>query len=267
VLPIVGETITPDSLNNDAIPIWVSEAMVDLCDFTVGKQVNLPFKAADNDAKHFIVAGVWRDYGRQFGAIQMRLSDYQSITGDLNVNTAALWLQKGFNMEQIMISLRNLSFGDALEITQSSEIRALSLKIFDRSFAVTYLLEAVAVIIGLLGVAASFSAQTLARAKEFGMLRHIGMMRRHVLRMLAAEGGLLTLLGVVLGFVIGWSISLILVFIVNPQSFHWTMQLHLPWGWLAIVAMTMVALAALTALIAGRHAVSGNVVRAVREDW
>lgn len=166
-----------------------------------------------------------------------------------------------------MTALKNLSFGDALDITQSSDIRALSLEIFDRSFAVTYLLEAVAVVIGLLGVAASFSAQTLARAKEFGMLRHIGMMRRQIFKILAVEGGLLTVLGVVLGFVIGCSISLILVFIVNPQSFHWTMQLHLPWGWLAMVALVMVASAALTALIAGRHAVSGNVIRAVREDW
>ena len=266
-LPIVGETIAPGLLDSDAIPIWVSEAMVDLYDYTVGKAVSLPFKAVDIDAKHFIVAGVWRDYGRQFGAIQMQLTDYQSISGDFNVNTAALWLQKGATTEQLMASLKELSFSDALKITQSSEIRALSLKIFDRSFAVTYLLEAVAVIIGLLGVAASFSAQTLVRAKEFGMLRHIGMMRRQIFHMLAVEGGLLTVLGVTLGFVVGWSISLILVFIVNPQSFHWTMQLHLPWGWLAFVAVAMVALAALTALIAGRHAVSGKMIRAVKEDW
>ena len=266
-LPIIGETVAPALLSDDAIPIWVSEAMVDLYDYTVGKQVSLPLGAAGNDAQPFFVAGVWRDYGRQFGAIQMQLSDYQSLTGDLNINTAALWLQTGITVEQIMTTLKNLSFGDALEIRQSSDIRALSLEIFDRSFAVTYLLEAVAVVIGLLGVAASFSAQTLARAKEFGMLRHIGMMRRQIFQILAAEGGLLTVLGVVLGFVIGWSISLILVFIVNPQSFHWTMQLHLPWGWLAIVALVMVACAALTALIAGRHAVSGNVIRTVREDW
>ena len=266
-LPIIGDIVAPALLAGDAVPIWVSEAMVDLYDYTVGKQVSLPLGVAGNDAQSFIVAGVWRDYGRQFGAIQMQLSDYQSLTGDLNVNTAALWLQTGITAEQIMTTLKNLSFGDALEITQSSDIRALSLEIFDRSFAVTYLLEAVAVVIGLLGVAASFSAQTLARAKEFGMLRHIGMMRRQIFKILAVEGGLLTVLGVVLGFVIGWSISLILVFIVNPQSFHWTMQLHLPWGWLAMVAMVMVASAALTALIAGRHAVSGSVIRAVREDW
>lgn len=266
-LPIIGQTVEPALLKNGVIPIWVSEAMVDLYDFTVGKQIRLPLGTAGKEPPHYIVAGVWRDYGRQFGAIQMQLSDYQSLSNDLSVNTAALWLQTGGTVEQIMASLKNLPFGGALDITQSSDIRTLSLEIFDRSFAVTYLLEAVAVVIGLLGVAASFSAQALARTKEFGMLRHIGMLRRQIMWMLAAEGGLLTVLGVALGFVIGWSISLILVFIVNPQSFHWTMQLHLPWGWLAIVASVMVVLAAITALIAGRHAVSGHAIRAVREDW
>lgn len=99
------------------------------------------------------------------------------------------------------------------------------------------------------------------------MLRHIGVMRRQILVMLAVEGGLLTALGMVLGFLLGWSISLILVFIVNPQSFHWTMQLHLPWNWLAMIAMIMLVAAALTALLAGRRAVSDEVVRAVKEDW
>ena len=61
------------------------------------------------------------------------------------------------------------------------------------------------------------------------MLRHVGVTRRQILAMLALEGGLLTALGIALGFVLGWCISLILVFIVNPQSFHWTMQLSLPW--------------------------------------
>jgi len=176
-------------------------------------------------------------------------------------------LQTGMTADAAIANLRQLPFGAALEISRSSDMRALSLEIFDRSFAVTYVLEMVAVVIGLLGVAASFSAQTLARAKEFGMLRHIGVMRRQIFSMLAAEGGLLTLLGIVLGFVLGWSISLILVFIVNPQSFHWTMQLHLPWGWLTMIAGIMLVSAALTALLAGRQAVSGNVIRAVREDW
>ena len=263
-LPMTDDMMAPGLLPENVMPIWVSEAMVDLYGYRVGEKVMLPIGATSNE---FLVAGVWRDYGRQFGAVQMQLRDYQRLTGDLSVNTIALWLQTGVTLDEATASLRQLPFGAALEISRSSDMRTLSLEIFDRSFAVTYLLEMVAVVIGLLGVAASFSAQTLARAKEFGMLRHIGVMRRQIFTMLAAEGGLLTTLGIVLGFVLGWSISLILVFIVNPQSFHWTMQLHLPWGWLTMIAAIMLVSAALTALLAGRQAVSGHVIRAVREDW
>ena len=147
------------------------------------------------------------------------------------------------------------------------DIRSMSLTIFDRSFAVTYLLEAIAIAIGLSGVAATFSAQTLARAKEFGMLRHVGVTRGQVLRILALEGGALTALGIACGFALGLVISLILVFVVNPQSFHWSMQLHVPWALIAIVATVLLAASVLTALVSGRYALSGGPIRAVREDW
>ncbi|SCX54243.1 FtsX-like permease family protein [Nitrosospira sp. Nsp1] len=263
-LPMTGEVVAPALLPKDAIPIWVSEAMVDLYGYTPGTRVTLPLATPP---PVFVVAGVWRDYGRQFGAIQMRLTDYQALSGDNKVNDAAVWLQEGVTPEQAIASMKRLPFGDALEFSEPSEIHASSLKFFDRSFAVTYLLEMVAIVIGLLGVAASFSAQALARGKEFGMLRHIGATRRQILAMLAVEGGLVTVLGIVLGFALGGCISLILVFIVNPQSFHWTMQLNLPWRGLLSVAFVLTASAALTALLSGRHAVSGNAIRAVREDW
>jgi putative ABC transport system permease protein len=263
-LPMTGDVIPAALLPKEAIPIWVSEAMVDLYGFAPGKRVTLPIATS---APEFVVAGVWRDYGRQFGAIQLRLKDYQALSGDEKVNDAALWLKAGVPPEEVISSLRQLSFGDALEFAEAGQIRALSLNIFDRSFAVTYLLEAVAIIIGLLGVASSFSAQALARAKEFGALRHIGATRHQILSMLAAEGALLTSLGVMLGFALGWCISLILVFIVNPQSFHWTMQLALPWKALIAVATALLVSAALTAVASGRHSVSGNAIRAVREDW
>ena len=260
VLPMVQSVAVPA----DRLPIWVSEAMVDLYGFRPGKQVRLPLAGQWRDA---VVAGVWRDYARQFGAIQMRLEDYRRLTGDTAINDAGLWLHAGTTPAQAIARLKALPFGAALEYAEPGEIRTVSLKIFDRSFAVTYLLEAVAIVIGLFGIAATFSAQILARAKEFGMLRHIGVTRRQVLALLAAEGGLLTLMGMAVGFVLGWVISLILVFVVNPQSFHWRMQLHIPWGLLVTVAGTLLGAAVLTALIAGRSALSGSVVRAVKEDW
>jgi putative ABC transport system permease protein len=263
-LPMTDNALSPTEIPLDAIPIWVSEAMVDLYDYQVGKRVALPLSEAQQD---YIVAGVWRDYGRQFGAIQMQLSDYQKLTGEWHVNETALWLQAGVAPEEIIAALKALPFGESLTFWQPNAIRAISLKIFDRSFAVTYLLELIAVGVGLLGVAASFSAQALSRVKEFGMLRHIGVTRGQIYRMLALEGGLLAGFGIIIGFLLGGSISLILIFIVNPQSFHWTMELHPPWQWLLIMAIAMLMAAAVTALLAGRQAVSGNVVRAVKEDW
>ena len=263
-LAMIGEPLGTNRLAPGIVPVWASEAMVDLYGYAVGKRVRLPL---GGEVREAVVAGIWRDYARQSGALQMRLADYRSLTGDMLVNDAALWLQPGTTAAEVIDAVRRLPFGDALAFSDPGEIRAVSLSIFDRSFAITYLLEGVAIVIGLFGVAATFSAQTLARAKEFGMLRHVGVGRRQILAMLAAEGGLLTLLGIVVGFLLGGAISLVLIFVVNPQSFHWTMQLHMPWTLLCGAAAAMLASSAATALISGRHAVSQDVVRSVREDW
>ena len=94
----------------------------------------------------------------------------------------------------------------------------------------TYALEAVAVLIGLFGLSSSFGALVLARRREFGMLRHLGMTRRQIGAMLATEGALVSALGLAVGLALGWVISLILIHVVNRQSFHWSMELHAALG-------------------------------------
>ncbi len=258
---LVGSPVAPPAA---AMPAWVSEAMLDLYGVKVGATLQVPLGGRLHP---FFIAGVWRDYSTQAGSIQLRLADYRALTGDQDVSDAAIWTAPGVDAGKVVGALRALPFGAALQLAQPGQIRAMSLQIFDRSFAVTYLLEAIAIAIGLSGVAATFSAQTLARAREFGMLRHVGVTRGQVLRILALEGGALSCLGVACGFVLGLLISLILVYVVNPQSFHWTMQLHLPWGLLAAVAALLLVSSVVTALVSGRYALSGGPIRAVREDW
>ena len=122
-------------------------------------------------------------------------------------------------------------------------------------------------LIGLFGISASMSSQVLARRGEFGMLRHLGVTRREVGRMLAFEGAALGAIGVAAGLIIGALVSLILIFVVNRQSFHWTMDLHVPWSLLAILSVVLVLAAAGTAAFSGRRAMGDDVVRAVKEDW
>jgi putative ABC transport system permease protein len=256
--------VLPIAALHGKTPIWVSEAMVDLYHYQLGQHVELP---VGDHPRALVVAGVWRDYVRQTGAIQLRLADYRRLTHDNGATDVAITVAPHTSVEQVSDALRALPFGGVLTFAQPGEIRARSLTIFDRSFAVTYLLEAVAIVIGLFGVAATFSAQTLARAREFGMLRHVGVTRVQVLAILIKEGGMLTALGIVMGFVLGFAVSLILVFVVNPQSFHWTMSLHMPWRVLCIVAAVMLLASCATAVLAGRRAVSVDAIRAVKEDW
>ncbi len=263
-LQITGAVLPPSALHEGETPVWASEAMVDLYGYRVGERLTLPI---GERGATVVVAGIWRDYVRQTGALQIRLADYRRLTGDTGATDAALTLEPGVSAAQAIAALRALPFANALDFSQPGEIRARTLTIFDRSFAVTYLLEAVAIVIGLFGVAATFSAQTLSRSREFGMLRHVGVTRTQILALLATEGGLLTALGIAMGCALGFAISLILVFVVNPQSFHWSMSLHVPWALLSTLALVMLASSCTTAVLAGRRAVSVDAVRAVREDW
>ena len=261
MLLLRGETVPVPA---GAVPVWVSEAMVDLYGLKAGAALRMPLGGS---LREFFVAGVWRDYATQAGSVQMRLADYRRLTGDAQVNDSAMWVRPGVTADQLEQQIRALPFGRTLDFAKPGDIRALSMTIFDRSFAVTYVLEAIAIAIGLAGVAATFSAQTLARAKEFGMLRHVGVTRGQILRILALEGGALTTLGVACGFGLGFIISTILVYVVNPQSFHWSMQLHVPWPLVAAVAAVLLGASVVTALVSGRFALSGGPIRAVREDW
>ncbi len=268
-LPLVGAAAAvPDG----HVAIYVSEAVVDLYGARTG-QVFEPLGAAFQPGVRFFVAGVWRDYVRQSGAIVMAQRDFERLTDDRRVNDLAVWLTPGAGTAAVQQALRALAdataagSGALLEFSSATEIRATSLRIFDRSFAVTYWLQAVAIAIGLFGVAASFSAQVLARRKEFGLLAHLGLTRCQILAVVAGEGAAWTLIGSLAGLALGLAVSMVLVHVVNPQSFHWTMELAVPWLRLGALCMAVVLAGTVTAWLAGRAAAGRDAVMAVKEDW
>ncbi|HET7764733.1 MAG TPA: ABC transporter permease [Burkholderiales bacterium] len=246
-------------------PAWVSEIAAAIYRWKPGEVIELPLGGR---RARFTVAGVWRDYARQQGAVLIERYEYLRYTGDSYANDAAVWLVPGADPDKIKRDIEaRLAGGANLEMSGPEEIREVSLRIFDRTFAVTYALEAVAVIIGLFGLSSSFGALVLARRREFGVLRHIGMTRGQIGVMLAGEGLLVSLLGLAVGLALGWLVSLVLIDVVNPQSFHWGMELHMPWRLLGEFVAVMLTLATLTAIASGRQAMSAEAVRAVKEDW
>ena len=313
-LPLVDRPLTAPA---GAIPIYVSEPMEALYGARPGAgfpQLLEAFRpgapAAVAESTTFFVAGVWRDYSRQFGAIVLDRADYVQLTGDERINEMQVTVTPGTDLNRLQQQIRALAqqsapnadaaaeagvnteanrassatnaavseagangasasgtSADLLDFASASELRTISLRIFDRSFAVTYWLQAVAIGIGLFGVAASFSAQVLARRKEFGLLAHLGLTRGQILGVVAGEGAAWTGIGAIAGLSLGLAVSVVLVHVVNPQSFHWTMDLLLPWPRLFALCAAVVLAGTATAWIAGRAAAGRDAVLAVKEDW
>jgi len=292
-LPLVGAALPVPA---GRVGVYVSEAIVQLygvqpgMDWPALSKAFRPLAQVDSaQAAPFFIAGVWRDYVRQFGAVTLDRADFIRLTGDARTTDLALWPSPGASEAALRDAITALARQPdsaaadrrpagsaaadaaegraALEFSSAATIRERSLGIFDRSFAVTYWLQAVAIGIGLFGVAASFSAQVLARRKEFGLLAHLGLTRRQVLAVVAGEGAAWTAIGAVAGTLLGLAVSLVLVHVVNPQSFHWTMEMRLPAERLLALAAAVVMAGTVTAWLAGRAAAGKDAVMAVKEDW
>ncbi len=265
-LPLLGAVAPLPAGETAVVGLWVSEPAAAIHGWQPGQRIGLPLPGAADTV--FVVRGIWRDYARQFGAVAIDATDYRRLTGDTRVNDLALWLAPGASPAAVEAALQQAA-GTALplEIASTASLRALSLKIFDRSFAVTVYLQAVAIGVGLVGVAASLSAQVLARRKEFGLLAHLGLTRRQVIALVGAEAAAWLAAGALIGVALGLAMAVVLVHVVNPQSFHWTMPLAIPAGRLALLAGAVLAAGVATALWSARRAAGRSAVLAVKEDW
>ena len=264
-LPLLAAPLPP---RPGEIGVYLSEAAARLYDQQPGQLIELPLARQPGGHSRVRVLGVWRDYARQFGTIAIDLGAYRTLTGDARLNDLALWLAPGADAADLQRRLRALAGDDGLlDFASAPQLRALSLAIFDRSFAVTRYLQAVAIAIGLVGIAASLSAQVLARRKEFGLLAHLGLTRAQIIGVVAGEGAAWLAAGTLLGLLLGLAVSVVLVHVVNPQSFHWTMPLLLPWGPLLALCAAVLAAGIGTAALSARRAASRAALLSVKEDW
>lgn len=262
-LPITGALRTAPA---GTIAVYASEAAAALHGWQVGMEFQLPAIAP---AQRFFLAGIWRDYARQTGAIVIDLETYRALTADRSINEVAIWLADAASPEATLE--KAASDPDAvvagLQWRSASDLRRLSLRIFDRSFAMTYVLEAIAILIALAGVSAGFSTQALSRIRELSMTRLLGMTRRNLLTQLAIEAAIVISISVLWAMAIGTAIAGILVWRVNPQSFHWTMDLRWPALELIAVGLTLVVLGTAAAVISAWRVTRAGALTSLKEDW
>jgi putative ABC transport system permease protein len=270
-LPLIGSVYpASNSSSQPALPeVYVSEAMVDLYGWRPGEIHTLPAFNEQLGPQKVWVAGIFRDYGRQHGAVMIDLATYQSMSDHYQYSGIALWLVNQADPAVVLSDLRTAipQLRDQ-EFNNRSDLRALSLTIFDRTFAMTYALEIAALLVALFAIATGFTGQALLRQKEYALVHYLGQSTAQRTAWISAESGLLLGFAVIWGTLLGLLMSQILIHRVNPQSFHWTMDTSVPYFALAVLMLALVGSGIAAAIWATKRNLNpANLITALREEW
>jgi putative ABC transport system permease protein len=265
-LPMIRPRSADDALH-DALRrhgVLISESFALKFQVDAGDSVELP---TVNGMRRFPVCGVYRDYSNDRGVIAMDRALYVASFHDSTINTVVVYLRPGVDREDARRRLDRL-FGPkyhAFAITDGS-IRGEVMKIFDQTFLITYALLGVAIVVAVLGIVNTLSALILERTRELALLRVSGMSASEIRTMLVIESSLLGLASTVAGLVMGYALSLILIYVINRQSFGWTIEFHTPLRLIVISLAVTFAASMLAGLLPSRLANRIHLASAIKSE-
>lgn len=221
--------------------IFVSESFALRFKVREGDRITLNTPKAG--PREFTIAALFYDYSSDSGTITMNQREFERWFGSSLPTHAAIYLKPGRDAEKVREELMGQLDGLGLvSLFTNAGLRAEVMRIFDSTFAITWALEVIAIVVAMAGVAATMLTLVLERREELRLLRIAGAEAGQVRRTIVIESGLLGLVSQVLGLAVGILLSLVLIHVINPQSFGWSIRFHTPWAFL--IGSTVLALVA-----------------------
>lgn len=218
-------------------------------------------------AKDFRVAGVYADYTRDQGVIFMAEPLFLQHWPAMGTHSLAVYLRPGADAAALAEEFRaRLSPAGEYSIYSNRALRERIFKIFDQTFAVTYVLRTIALLVAIVGTFLSVTALVTEREREIGLLRAVGASRGQVVWLFMSEAGMIGTVASILGALSGAVLALVLTWVVNPAFFGWTIHLHVPWLSLAAMPLWMVASTIVAAWFPARRAADAAIAQAIREE-
>jgi putative ABC transport system permease protein len=217
--------------------------------------------------KEFLISGVFYDYSSDWGMVLLEKKIYQSLWGDETLHSAGIYLKEGISPEAFKEMIRErYSKPYRLFVVSHLELRKEVLKIFDQTFAITYALEFIAIIVAILGIINSLNALIIDRQRDIGIIRAVGAFRRQIEKTTLIEAGMIGFFSHILGLLCGFLLSILLIYVINKQSFGWTIQFSIPLrslieSWLVVMVTSIGA-----GLIPARRAARMNMVESLRME-
>ncbi|MBV9105791.1 MAG: FtsX-like permease family protein [Verrucomicrobia bacterium] len=223
--------------------------------------------ATPSGPRPFKVAGVFYDYSRDTGVMLMQRPNFEKFWPDSRVNSVALYLQPGTNVEEMIQHIRS-GYGNAQDYSLYSNraLRDAVVEVFNQTFAVTQVLRIMAVLVAVIGIALNFTVLVKEREREIGTLRAVGVSRRQARELIIWESILIGAMAVLLGVISGIALSVVLTEVINKAFFGWTIPLQIPWDQLLWIPVWLLPVAVLASLLPANQASRRNIVDAVRMD-
>jgi putative ABC transport system permease protein len=247
----------------DADAVVVSEPFTYKHHVRAGDTITL---ALGNSRPSFRIADVYYDYGSERGSILMDRQTMLRYLPDPTPSNLAIYVAPNVSIETVREEITQASAGYRVLLASNRDLRTEAIRIFDRTFAITYALEAVAVIVAVMGVAGALLALVIDRRREIGLLRFLGAAAGQVRKQILVEAGLLGLLANFAGLALGFALSLVLIYVINKQSFGWTIRFHWPVSVLLGALSVVYAATVLAGLYPAQVAVGLNPLEAVHEE-
>jgi putative ABC transport system permease protein len=217
-------------------------------------------------AVSFRIAGIYYDYSDPRGAILVDRATLLKYLPDPAVSSIAVYVMHGVSDQQARRSIEKACAGRRISIVSNRELRSQAIQVFDRTFRITYALEAIALAIAVVGVAGALLALVVDRRRELGLLRFLGSSTGQIRKLILCEAGLLGILGCFAGFILGVLLSLVLIFVIDKQSFGWTIQFHWPVAVLATGLVVIYCATLAAGLYPARLAMRLNPIEVVHEE-
>jgi putative ABC transport system permease protein len=212
------------------------------------------------------VAGVYYEYSSDRGFVLVDNSTLAKYLPSAAITNIAVYVQAGADAHRVQRELESRLKDYPLVIAPNATLRRAAVEIFDRTFTITYALEAIAILVAMLGAANSLLALVLDRRREIGLIRYLGAAGRQVSQMILTEAALIGFFAGVLGLALGGSLSVVLIYVVNKQSFGWTIQFHPPVLLLAGALLSVWLVTVLAGLYPARFAARLEPVEVIHEE-
>ncbi len=187
------------------------------------------------------LVGIFSDYGNPKGQLIIGNDLLMELYPDANRLRYAVRIDQA-RAPQLAAALRDTFALPAESVINQASIKAFSLKVFERTFAVTAALNVLTLGVAALAIFASLLTLSGMRLSQLAPAWATGLTLRQLARLEVLRSLSLAAFTMVFAVPVGLALAWLLLAVVNVEAFGWRLPMHLfPLDWLRLLLLAVLS--------------------------